>query len=350
MRSLFLLLAGFVIVTPLAAQSAANEAAKTITAQDMTRHIAVIAADTMMGRDTPSPGLEMTAQYVASEFKKYGLKPGGDRGSWLQRYPFSQDSAGPPATAPNVIGILEGSDPKLKSEFIVVSAHMDNLSDPEDLFRSTMDTILNGADDNASGTAGVLELAEAFSRPGARPRRSLVFLTVSGQQGRLQTPPRQGSTYFANHSPVSADQIVAVINLDMIGRNWTDQIAAVGKAHSDLGTTLGRVAADHPELGMAVLEDSVWPRFQTSMPKAEFFHLAYPFFFDVPGLTFFNDYHLDYRKDSDEPHLIDADKASRVVRLAFYFAQAVGNADKRAAWTEAGNQFRTALKDSLPKR
>ena len=129
--------------------------------------------------------------------------------------------------APNSVGILEGTDPKLKNEYVVFSAHMDHIG----VTRGQRDSINNGADDDASGTVGVIELAEAFSQPGARPKRSLIFLTVSGEEKGLW-----GSDYFSNNPPVPVKQIVADINIDMIGRNWPDTIVAIGKEHSDLGS------------------------------------------------------------------------------------------------------------------
>jgi Zn-dependent M28 family amino/carboxypeptidase len=89
-------------------------------------------------------------------------------------------------SAPNTIGILEGTDPQLKNEYLVFSAHMDHVG----ISTGRADSINNGADDDASGTVGVVELAEAFSQ--ARPRRSLLFITVSGEEKGLW-----GSQYFA---------------------------------------------------------------------------------------------------------------------------------------------------------
>jgi hypothetical protein len=228
---------------------AVTKAAETITPEDVGRHINVIAHDSMLGRNTPSPGLEMTAQYIADQFKQFGLKPAGDSsGGWLQRYPLRGNAD---VTAPNTVGILEGTDPKLKNEYIVFSAHMDHVGYRKG--STAADSISNGADDDASGTTGIIELAEAFSRPGARPRRSMIFLTVSGEEKGLW-----GSSYFAAHPPVPVEQMVANINLDMIGRNWKDTIVAIGKEHSDLGATLERVVAAHPELNMKAIDD-IWP-------------------------------------------------------------------------------------------
>ena len=93
-----------------------------IIAAHLAHHISVIVDDSMSGRDTPSRGLELTARYVAYQFSKLGLKAGGDSRTWFQRYPLPNGVG----NAPNTVGILEGSDPKLKGEYIVVSAHMDH--------------------------------------------------------------------------------------------------------------------------------------------------------------------------------------------------------------------------------
>ncbi len=142
-------------------------------------------------------------------------------------------------TAPNVVGVVEGTDPVLKHQYVVFSAHMDHIG----ITAGRPDSINNGADDDGSGTVGVLELAEAFSRKKAAPRRSLIFLTVSGEEKGLW-----GSAYFASHPPVSLDSVVADLNMDMIGRNWPDTIAVIGREYSSLGPSLDSVAAAHPAL------------------------------------------------------------------------------------------------------
>jgi len=461
-------------------------AAQTITEQDVIRHIKVIADDSMMGRDTPSRGLDLTAQYVAQQFKAAGLKPGGDSGSWLQRYPITRrhidakastltlrsgktealislavaarfiqgtvpaapvsgdvlllggavtadaatgagaagrvvlllsnparptfeqtvralylarakaiillsdaDSAAyasrvlsqqhdrtvidvgldrplivearetavarvlaaagaQPAeirnqpkpvvrnlsslkavldvkevvtskqTAPNTVGVLEGSDPALKHEYVVFSAHMDHIG----ISPGQPDSINNGADDDASGTTGVIELAHAFAQPGARPKRSLIFLTVSGEEKGLW-----GSRYFSEHPPVPIHQIVADINSDMIGRNWPDTIVAIGKEHSDLGATLNRVNAAHPELGMTAIDDR-WPE-ERFYFRSDHYNFARK---GVPILFFFNGVHPDYHQPSDSPDKINPEKEARIVRLLFYLGQEVGNAAEKPKW------------------
>ena len=221
-------------------------------------------------------------------------------------------------TAPNTIGILEGTDPKLKHEYLVYSAHMDHIG----ITPGQADSINNGADDDASGTVGVIELAEAFSRPGARPKRSIIFLTVSGEEKGLW-----GSDYFASNPPVPIKQIVADINIDMIGRNWTDTIVAIGKEHSDLGATLNRVNAAHRELRMTAIDDR-WPE-ERFYFRSDHYNFARK---GVPILFFFNGVHEDYHQVSDSPDKIDSEKEARILKLLFYLGQEIANAPKRPQW------------------
>ena len=129
---------------------------------------------------------------------------------------------------PNVVGLLRGSDPDLRDEYVVFSAHMDHVGTgaPD----SEGDSIFNGADDDASGTATVVEVAEAFSALTVAPRRSILFVAVSGEEKGLL-----GSDYFANHPPVGNDEIIANINLDMVSRNAPDTVSAIGQDYSSLG-------------------------------------------------------------------------------------------------------------------
>jgi Zn-dependent M28 family amino/carboxypeptidase len=308
----------------LAAQSPISPAVRrgleTITPADVKRRIEIIADDSMRGRDTPSPGLESTAKYIAGQFRELGLTPGGDAGGFIQRYPIPGARPGPRTpTAPNVVGILEGSDPVLKQEFIVLSAHMDHVGIGAPV---NGDSIYNGADDDASGTAGVIELAEALSRPGARPKRSVIFLTVSGEEHGLW-----GSSWFASHPAAPISQIVANLNIDMIGRNWKDTIVVIGKEHSDLGTTLDRVNRAHPELGMKAIDD-IWPE-ENFYFRSDHYNFARK---GVPILFFFNGTHPDYHGPNDEPDRIEYEKEARIVKLIYLIAQEVGNAPQRPVW------------------
>jgi hypothetical protein len=222
-------------------------------------------------------------------------------------------------SAPNVLGILPGRDEELREEYVLLSAHMDGLGVgmPVD-----GDSIYNGADDNASGTAAILEMAEAAAALDRRPRRSLAFLAVSGEEKGLL-----GSTAFVTRPPIPLDRIIANINIDMIGRDSEDTIAVLGRPYSTLGTMVDSIAAAHPELGMTVVGD-LWP-------ADGFFFRSDQFSFarkGIPALFFFNGVHEDYHRPSDEAGNIKFRKAARITRLVFELALAIANADEPPAW------------------
>jgi hypothetical protein len=223
-------------------------------------------------------------------------------------------------SAPNAVGILEGSDPQLRNEYLVFSGHMDHVGVGQPDARG--DSIYNGADDDASGTTAVVELAEAFSRLTPHPKRSLIFLTVSGEERGLW-----GSSYFAAKPPVPMSQIVADLNSDMVGRNWKDTIVVIGRQHSDLGQTLARVNAAHPELDMTAIDD-IWPE-ERFYFRSDHYNFARR---GVPILFFFNGVHPDYHRPSDEPSKIDAEKESRIIKLVFYLGLEVANTPERPKW------------------
>ncbi len=289
------------------------EAAARIDELGLLETIQRIAHDSMRGRATPSPELERTANWIAERFEALGLEPPFD-GSYLQWY----ETQG--VRAPNVAGLVRGSDPQLADEYVVYSAHMDHVGvgRPD----ASGDSVYNGADDDASGTAVVLELAEAFGALNPPTRRSTIFLLVSGEEQGLW-----GSRHFATDPPVPLEAVVANLNADMLGRNWTDRVVAIGKEQSDLGETLDAVAAAHPELGIRPIEDP-WPE-ENFYRRSDHFNFARR---GVPVLFFFNGTHEDYHRPSDEAELIDAEKAARIGRLMFFLGVEVAERDARPRW------------------
>lgn len=307
----------------------AELAAATITAEDFRKRIGILAHDSMRGRATPSPELEDAARWIADEFQRMGLVPAGDDGGFVQRYGLRAHRGAAGAgvgggdqavTAPNVVAILEGSDPQLRAEYVVFSGHMDHVGvgNPD----ASGDSIFNGADDDASGTVAVIEIAEAFAALPEAPPRSMIFLLVSGEERGLL-----GSRYFADNPPVPITQIVANLNTDMVGRNWSDTIVAIGKEHSDLGETLERVNAAHPELGMTAIDD-LWPE-ENFYSRSDHYNFARR---GVPVLFFFNGTHEDYHRPSDEPDKIDNDKAARIARLVFHLGMEIAVREAPPRW------------------
>ena len=221
-------------------------------------------------------------------------------------------------SAMNVVGWLEGSDPELRNEYVIFTAHMDHVGVGHPI---NGDSIYNGADDDASGTAGIIELAQAFAT-GARPRRSLIFMTVSGEEKGLL-----GSEWYAEHPLFQLEKTVANLNMDMIGRNWTDTIVAIGKEESSLGPDVERIAAENPSLGLAVIDD-VWPE-ERFYFRSDHYNFARK---GVPILFFFSGVHADYHRPSDEADKLDYEKAARIVQLVYLLGLDVANADAPPEW------------------
>jgi acetylornithine deacetylase/succinyl-diaminopimelate desuccinylase-like protein len=153
------------------------DAFKGISAKSMRANLRFLASDDMKGRDTPSPELDLAADWIASEFEKAGLQP-GNKDSYFQVATFRDKPVR------NVIGLLPGSDPTLKSTYLLVTCHYDHVG-----VRGTEgDTIFNGANDNGSGTVSIVELAHAFGAMKTRPKRSIVFMTFWGEEKGFKDP------------------------------------------------------------------------------------------------------------------------------------------------------------------
>jgi hypothetical protein len=231
---------------------------------------------------------------------------------------------------PNVVGILPGSDPELRNTYIVFSAHFDHVGvagrGSWQCSAIGANRICNGADDNASGTTAVLELAEAFAQLPTPPRRSLIFLAVSGEEKGLL-----GSAYYADNPTVPVENIVANINIDMIGRNHPDSVVVIGQTYSSMGQLLHQVNQRHPELGMTVSDD-LWPE-QRFFFRSDHYSFARR---EIPALFFFTGVHEDYHRPTDTADRIDLDKITRITRLLFHYGLALANDPQRPVWDPAG--------------
>jgi Zn-dependent M28 family amino/carboxypeptidase len=186
---------GFFVAGALFAQPPLDR----ITPDSLRASITYLASDELEGRATPSPGLDKAADFIAEQFKKAGLEP--IDGSYFQTATVFGGSAR------NVVGLLRGSDPTLRNSYIIVSAHYDHVG----LAKSGDDLIFNGANDDASGTASVIELAKAMAA--AKPKRSILFMTFFGEERGLL-----GSKYYGQHPLVPLSSTIAQINLEQMGR------------------------------------------------------------------------------------------------------------------------------------
>ena len=228
-------------------------------------------------------------------------------------------------TPPNVVGMVRGSDPELRDEYIVYSAHFDHVG--VGIPNEAGDSVYNGADDNASGTAALLEAAAAFAALDVPPARSVIFLAVSGEEKGLL-----GSEHYSENPTVPISDIIMNINMDMVGRSHPDTVIGLGRQYTNLGPLTDRVLQEHPDLRLTLIEDP--------LPEEQGFFRSDHLNFvnkDIPAIFFSAGFdHEDYHKPSDEIELIDMDKAARVGRMAFYLGALVAGATVDAEWTEDG--------------
>lgn len=229
------------------------------------------------------------------------------------------------APAWNVIGILPGSDPKLKDEYVVVGSHLDHLG-------RRGNTIFPGADDDASGSTGILAIAQAFARNDVKPKRSILFVTFCGEESGLV-----GSRYFVDHPPIPLESIVAELQIDMIGRNEehhpsenrTNETAEenLNSLHL-IGTK--KLSNDLHELCVSANEkhagfDLEWDQ-EGVYFRSDHYNFARK---GVPIAFFFTGFHRDYHQPTDTYDKIDFAKLARVSKYVFHIAWELAQQDSR---------------------
>ena len=282
--------------------------------------IAFLASDRLEGRGTGTPGNDSAAAFIARRFASLGLqKVDSSFAQHFVAHPLAAHNETPLALATeNVVALLPGSDPQLRRQYVVVGAHFDHLG------RSTFgaldpdrkNVIRRGADDNASGTAAVLELARLFAE--APPKRSLLFVTFSGEELGLL-----GSEYFVSNSPLALDSAVAMVNFDMVGRLRGDKLIVYGVATA---TELPALL-DSANVSASSVRSTAQPLWRTPLQITAlgdgFGPSDHSSFYarNIPVLHFFTDLHEDYHSAGDvvskinamgEAHVVDV--AERVIR------------------------------------
>jgi len=217
----------------------------------------------------------------------------------------------------NVVGLLPGTDPVLRDEVVVIGGHYDHLGrgSPFSLDAAHPDAIHPGADDNASGTAAVVGLAEAFARAGGA-RRSLLFVAFSGEELGLL-----GSTHYVTQPPVPIERTVAMVNLDSVGRMKDGRLYAMGV---DTGQGL-RALVEQAAAGLGVTlhlrGDGIGPSDHTAFVSR-----------DRPVVFLFTGTHGDYHRSTDTWDKIDADGLRKVMAVAYNTARALADRDDRLAF------------------
>ena len=281
-----------------------------------------LADDSMEGRLTGSRGGARAARFIAGEMQAAGLRAVGDSG-YFQRVPvtvtdsgidlrssFTDSAGGRHETAVNVLGLLQGSDPRLAGEIVLVDAHYDHLGIGRPVHG---DSIYNGADDDASGTVAVLAMAHALAA-GPRPKRSVLFLLSTGEEEGLL-----GTRWLIAHFPLRLDSVVANLETEMIGR--PDSLAG-GAGRAWL------TGYDRSTMG-AMLRKANIPIVADPRPDQHFFERSDNIAFALRGipahtLSTFN-LHADYHQPSDELSRIDFPHMTAVVNSAVQALQLLAN-------------------------
>ena len=212
-------------------------------------------------------------------------------------------------TPNNVVGYIQGSDPVLSKQVVIIGAHYDHVGYKKE-HKADEDYIFNGADDNASGTSGVMSVAYAFSRLNKKPKRSMMFLLFAGEEKGLF-----GSKYYTTHPLHPLASTVAMLNLDMISRNYPDSLYLEGAKQS-------------PDITNIIRKENKKTKFTLVVQDSDFLGGSDHYYFykhNIPFIFFFTGLHNDYHKVSDNPDKSDCNKAARVSRLVFYTAGKIAN-------------------------
>ena len=212
----------------------------------------------------------------------------------------------------NVVGYIEGSDPKLKNELLVIGGHYDHVGYLKQ-HSDTTDYIFNGADDNASGTSAVMAVAQAFGAITQEPKRSVLFIAFTGEEKGLM-----GSRSYVDKPLFPLDNTIAMLNIDMVGRNGIDTLYMVSEsACADLAQINEE---ENKEIGFTLIDEE---KLQGGSDHMSFRKKNIPFLFYHSGL------HSDLHKVSDETEMINAEKAAKAARLVFRTAWRIANEDKK---------------------
>jgi Peptidase family M28/PDZ domain len=274
--------------------------AQEISKERIQKHIKILSSEAYEGRGTGSAGEEKAADYIESQFKKIKLKPLGDGATFRQSFSFKggMHSTGEEGKTKNIIGFLDNQ----AMNTVIIGAHYDHLglgNDGNSLDANPKGKIHNGADDNASGVAGVLELARYFQSNNVKEKNNFLFICFSGEELGLH-----GSKYFTEHPTLDLQTANYMINLDMVGRfEEAKGLSVSGSGTSPIWeTVLKKLSTDK----MTIKTDSsgTGPSDHTS------FYLK-----NIPVLHFFTGSHSDYHKPSDDFDKINYEGEVSVLKL-----------------------------------
>lgn len=297
-------------------------ARSSITTSELHAHVSVLADDMLEGREAGSRGGQVAAKFIMQRLKAAGLQPAGG-GSYKQDFlPNYQ----------NILAILPGSDPELQDEYIVVGAHYDHVGyGTRRNSYGPWGFIHNGADDNASGVAAVLEVIDALSQADHQPRRSILFAFWDGEEKGLL-----GSKHWKAHPTIPFSAVKFALNVDMVGR-LTDGRIEVGGTRSARGV---RQLMSSTQLGEELWLDFNWD-YKDNSDHWTFFNAG------VPSLYLHTGLHSDYHRPSDDVEKLNVDGIRQVSGYLLEKLSELADIDQLPAFRPTATQETPAIQRRL---
>ncbi len=297
--------------------------AKTIKVGDLKTYLYTLASDSMQGRNTGDAGQKMAAEYLKNFYKENGiLSPiGGD--DYFQEIPASFLRGRAKATE-NVLAFIEGTEKP--EEILVISAHYDHVG-------MKGDQIYNGADDDASGTSAVMEIAQAFKlakNDGNGPKRSVLFINLTAEEKGLF-----GSMWYVSHPIFPLENTIADLNIDMVGR--------IDEAHMENPNFVYLIGSDKLSTDLHQISEEANKKYvnldldytyNDEGDPNRFYYRSDHYNFaknNIPIIFYFNGVHEDYHQPTDTADKIDFDLLQKRTELVFYTAWELANRAERPA-------------------
>lgn len=312
------------------AQQDKPDALDSITAEMVKPHIVKLAGDDYEGRGAGYKGELKAARYIADEFKRIGLKPFGDssrgRREFFQEFKFHPYRAFKPwevLTSRNVVGLIEGIDPALKDEVVVIGAHYDGQGrtgqadptrQPPSDASAAKDEIWNSANDNATSIAAMLEIARAIKKGKVTTSRSILFIAFGAEEHGMT-----GSIYYVNHPIFPLSNHVAMINLEKLGRSPEKPLSVSGGASSPAWQEVFKAARERTRTQVSVSSPYAFPDSD-----------HYPFGASrIPAIVFSVSTSVDTHQPTDTADKIDFTRTAEAARCAMAMLLELANQPKR---------------------